>query len=104
MGRRLGAPRTSRHGKPAGEDDDRLPADPDPLRPTGRSAHLHGDPSGPTLEIALLCPEPRDTICGGEHPGLPQPHADRRVRGPGREILRDAEVRDEVATMSERPW
>ena len=58
-------------------------------------------PPRPALEVSLLAPEPRHAVGGDETAGLPEPRADGRMRGPGREVLRDPEVRDEDAAVSE---
>ena len=77
------SPRGAPHGKRelARHHDDPLPADADTGRAAGDAVDLDGDPPRPALEVSLLSPEPRHAVGGGEAAGLPEPHADGRVRG-----------------------
>ena len=59
------------------------------------------EPAGPTVEVALLRTEPRHAAVGGQHARLPEPRADRRVGRARRRVLRDPEVRDEVAAVGQ---
>src|SRR5215467_4882035 len=96
------APRCSCQGERTRQHDDCLPAYADARRATAGAVHLDGEAAGPTDEIPLLRPEPRDAVRGDKPAGLPEPHTDGGVRGPGREVLRNPVVRDEVPTVGQR--